>query len=194
MLDWDHEYVRQAQRLEIMGLDTMQKIADERFAFLSHALSKIVTAIDTSRQIHTNNDTVITDKAVASSPIDKRKPMILDLSNTFDFIPEEEILEVEGSGVMSCETLGLPLEVSEMRDKIQKEACTRKSFFHAVKILASLLHDVIVAVSSFEEGINNLLDNNKAKSTTLSYSMISAECEFIQQLWNLLGSFKASKS
>ena len=214
LLGWELECIRQRQRLEVMALETMQKLEEDRCVILVQSLIKscltvaavVVKGGDpassrTEREDMDGASEEGRDSSAASpsvnatrnSPVDSwSKPdgAGLSIQRTPSF--PLDMKEDEGSGVMDCDTLGLPLDIGELRDRVRAQASARAASVQTARLLSEFLDDVTAASKTFGDSLNEKLHTSGEKSNSVSYSSVGNELVSagdgarITELWGVL--------
>jgi hypothetical protein len=97
--------------------------------------------------------------------------------------------ESEASGVMDAETLGLPIEMGELRDKARSKLEARRERVQATKTLATFMEQVAKACQKLGTSILQVLRKDIGANDALHVSMGSCEGARVLRLWDCLVSF-----
>jgi hypothetical protein len=147
LVQWENECVRVCRRLEVMALESMQKLEEDRFVIFAHSLIKLLTtaAKDTSP----NKPATLTAKessteADTETPFEKKNETRAVRKHSLGTI-SMTVSEEEGVGALDAETLGLPKEIGQLRDQVRLLAAARARTVQTARALASFLESVAVA-------------------------------------------------
>jgi len=214
LLGWESECIRQRQRLEVMALETMQKLEEDRCVILVQSLIQsclTVAAVVVKEGDPASGRTEREDmngasgegrdssadspsvNATRTSPVDSwSKPdgAGLSIQRTPSF--PLDMKEDEGSGVMDCDTLGLPLDIGELRDRVRAQASARAASVQTARLLSEFLDDVTAASKTFGDSLNEKLQTSGEKSKSIGYSSVATELVSagdgarVKELWGVL--------
>jgi len=195
---WENDCVQACQRLETMGLESLQKMEEDRLAIFVNTVIKVMSAqkqaldagvMSLSRDIgETVEETEQNGEATEESTAGKKSArkfvkMLTESKNSF-------LAEEESTGAMDAETLGLPSEVGDLRDGVRARLARRKERILLAKNLSLFFESVIKASTKLGQSLRQLLKKETANSTeTLHVAMASCEGAHVLRLWDGLASF-----
>jgi len=159
------------------ALDSLQQLESDRAAVVLACVSKVQAAhgraYDEIQLTYQHITTAITDKtddvaggttssAITSegpgSESNKPRPIKNNLMKQLLKTNSLDAGDGTGSGVMDCETLGLPAELGELRDDVRSSLRKRQERVAVVRSLAALLEAVAAAEARFGVGLQQALE------------------------------------
>lgn len=181
----ENERVKQCQRLECMALETLQKMEEDRLVILVRGLVQALHAQKIALE-----ETIVSfakkeddDEEGGAAVADGAK------SNSKMFRFQRRSTDGDSSsGVMDAETLGLPVEMGELRDKVRASLEVKKERIQATKTLSLFLENIAKACNKLGSSIQQSLHKDNG-SETLNVSMGSCEGARVLGLWDILVSF-----
>ena len=216
-MDWEQECVRQRQRMQVMGLETMQKLEEDRLVIILHSLTQLLVALTstptsaiakpernsvTKVQQQRAQDPMGTPPKDANSNRRRRSGIsvidsIIESKTSVDSLEDDDpVADPSCSGVMDCETMGLPLDIGELRDQVCCEAAAKESTVQMARSLATLLDRVAMAARAFAQGLDAKVAVTAATGEELSHPVgfafvgeemkATAESSRIIELWSVL--------
>lgn len=191
MVTEENESVKQCRRLEAMALESMQMLQEDRYLIAVHSWIKLLASA---------NSKIVTDQTI--EPTQEFQPSVLDspmkkpdtrairkssLSGLILTVDEEE-----GAGSMDAETLGLPIEIGQLRDQVLRLASARVRAVHSARVLDSFLDSIAVAAAKLGQELK-LQQLNGFGSVGETMKSVN-ECERAMQLWSGVASSLAKQS
>lgn len=145
----ENHAVLQAQAMEVMALEAVQKLEEERLQFFVESLNRLLTAekgaldnmILSADQDH-SEDMTIAETSKEKKPTDFFTKILKIDSN-----------DEEGIGLMEASTLGLPEDVGNLRDEVRSCIASRASRGQVAKGLSMLLEEIASAATALASGI-----------------------------------------
>mmetsp|Transcript_13072 Transcript_13072/g.29657 ORF Transcript_13072/g.29657 Transcript_13072/m.29657 type:complete len:1321 (+) Transcript_13072:186-4148(+) len=192
---WENECVTTCQRLEAMGLDTVQQMEEDRLTILVTTIIKVLSA--QKQALDTGIISLSTDVAPENTKSDgpteggpgkksarKFVKMLTESKNSF-------LNEEESTGAMDAETLGLSDEIGELRDGVRKRLALRRERILLAKTMSLFFEAVIKASTKIGQSLRDLLKKeNSNVSESLPVAMGAAnEGAHVLLLWDGLTSF-----
>lgn len=146
----ENNAVLQAQSMEIMALEAVQKLEEERLQFFVESMNRMLTAEKGALDnMVLSAEQESTDEVPReSSPTVEKKP-----NDFFKKILKKDSQDEEGVGLMEAATLGLPEEVGSLRDEVKSCITARLSRGQVARGLSSLLEEIATAASALASGL-----------------------------------------
>lgn len=174
----ENQAVRQCQRLEEMVLQSMQNLQQDRVAVLlaamkrvlvaeRQALNEMMFALKENSGEHGTSETLISEKKGRKSLANLLKAT----SNQF---------EMESSGVMDAETLGIPDDIGKLRDHVRTQFAARTTRIQVVRGLATFLEQVSTISVKLGRSLKQLIEVDAASRNPSSVKPLDValqECE-----------------
>lgn len=194
MVKIENDCVMHCQRLEVMALESMQKLEEDRIFIFSNslikflsaekeALERVVFSMTKSRTVdHVEkklSDNVVSEKKAKSSAFANL------LKSTSSGLPNPFIVD-EGSGLMDVETLGLPEDIGKLRDQVRSQLATRASRVEAGREFVRSLESMASASEKLSSAIMKSICNEDKNKEVLRAAMRSCEGPRILHLWDSL--------
>jgi hypothetical protein len=144
LVDWENHCVEQCQRLEVMALESLQKLEHDR---LQLSVNSLVQAIRAQKLAHVEVMQSMQQTTIEphhrQELFGKLRRSSLAGSITFD----------EGAGRMEAETLGLPVALGQLRDIVRSRMANRSTRLKIFRLLAGFLDYVAVALEKLSSGL-----------------------------------------
>lgn len=183
----ENSAVQQCQRLECMALESMQNLEEDRVLIFVNALRKTLA---TERDAL--NEMVITlkedaDERSSETLVSEKKGQKTSLANLWKATSIQ--FDVDSSGVMDAETLGLPEETGKLRDQVRLQIAARSTRVQVVRGLATFLENVATVSAKLGTGLKHLIEKDQVKnvagsSTPLQATLQEFEGPRVLNIWN----------
>ena len=153
----ENKCVSQAGTLEMMGLESIQHLEQERVNFFTESISRSVQAEKGAfdkivlSALPDVTDGLVFSKATTSQEEKKKPDFFMNLLNPVITQPEDDV------GIMEADSLGLPEDIGRLHDDVRAAIRATESRGHVVKAIASLLEDMAIASMSLSMGLTSRL-------------------------------------
>ena len=191
---WENDCVALCQRLEVMALDTLQRMEQDRLSVFVNALIKVLEAqkealdagvISLNREIQPVQNEEPADADGGKKRAHKFVKMLTGATNN-SFLADDE----PTSGVMDAETLGLPEELGVLRDKIRSRLAARRERMQLAKSLSLFFESVVKASTKLGQSLVQLMKKESLNfSESLHVAMGSCEGAHVLRLWDGMTKF-----
>lgn len=196
---WENECADLCQRLELMALETVQLMEEDRLKIFVETVIKVMSAqkqaldagvISLSRDVDNSDfndeseeNSETTETVGSKKSARKFVKMLTDSKNSF-------LSEEESTGAMDAETLGLSEEVGKLRDNVRARLARRSQRIGLAKNLSLFFENIIKALTKLGLSIRQMLKKESANSTeSLHLAMAACEGAHVMRLWDGLTSF-----
>ena len=153
----ENKSVLQAGTLEMMGLESIQHLEQERVNFFTESISRSVQAEKGAfDKIVLSSLPEVTDgldcsKATTGLDEKKKPDFFMNLLNPAMTQPEDDV------GIMEADSLGLPEDIGRLHGDVRAAIRAAESRGHVVKAIASSLEDMAIASTSLSMGLTSRL-------------------------------------
>jgi hypothetical protein len=103
------------------------------------------------------------DERSSETPVSEKKGQKTSLANLWK--ATSILFDVDSSGVMDAETLGLPEETGKLRDQLRLQIAARSTRIQVVRGLATFLENVATVSAKLGTGLKQLLGKDQNKNT-----------------------------
>lgn len=180
----------QCQRLEHMALEHLLLLETDRAVVVGTSWNRILAAstdclkelsIPKVSVVEVESETVFSERRTKKKLFAKRG---------------SENSAAMSSGVMDAETLGLPGEVGELRDRVKMKSAARLSRLQIVRAVAGFLESIASTSTKLSGGLSQILDNVEPYETSHTSTrtvqsvethsdeaMLAFESPSIRQVW-----------
>ncbi|KAL7579838.1 hypothetical protein ACA910_004851 [Epithemia clementina (nom. ined.)] len=188
---WENDCVALCQRLEAMALDTLQTMEQDRLAIFVSVMVKVLAAQKESLDAGVISLNREIQQVINGEPTEAGKKrahkfvkMLTGAANN-SFLSDEET-----SGVMDAETLGLPEEIGQLRDKVRSRVAARRERIQLAKTLSLFFESVIKASTKLGQSIMQLMKKESANfNESLHVAMGACEGAHVLRLWDGMTKF-----
>ena len=164
-VDWENECVNHCDMLEVMALETLQKLEEDRIIHFTSSLVKALAAEKHALQEvleSANQEKKTVSESIEMNDGKKTFPKFRPgLSGTISY--------EEGAGIMDAETLGLPIEVGELRETVRARIASRSTQARSFCVFAGFLDYVAAATERFGKRMQQILRKEETKDMGLEY-------------------------
>ncbi|CAJ1961069.1 unnamed protein product [Cylindrotheca closterium] len=159
----ENKLIDEAQAVEVLGLDEIQSVVDNRFDFFVNSVGHNIMVFE-EKAIGEMVVGLIEGKSpnALQSALQEKMDGALFLNNLFK---QQNMKYEEGKGAMEADMLGLSQETGELRDKIQTAFATRSSRIKVVQALKSVLEAFASANSKFSKSMKTKTQTGKINPT-----------------------------
>jgi hypothetical protein len=163
----ENHAVLQAQAMEVMALESAQKLEEERLQFFVESMNRMLTAEKGALDIMIlSAEQDVAEDTTKGPSAQEKKP-----NDFFKKILKKDSQEhEEGIGLMEATTLGLPEEVGSLRDEVKACIADRASRGQVARALATLLEDIATAASSLATGLETRIGQEGYNETRYARS------------------------